>query len=256
MKSSWKRAATLALGILAAAAIGCPAQHQTSTAPGHPKTKEGKMSINKEPFGKTPDGAAVDLYTLTNAHGLQVKIMTYGATITSVEVPDRDGQLANVTLALDSLDDYLKGHPYLGSTVGRYANRIAKGKFTLDGKEYTLATNNGPNHLHGGKKGFDKAVWKAEPIEYRRRRWASGSRYISPDGDEGYPGKSKVKVDLQRSTTTTSCGCEYAAETDKPTVVNLTNHAYWNLAGGRQRRHPRPGVDAQRRPLPAGRRRR
>ena len=230
MKSSWKRAATLAVGILAAAAIGCPAQHQTSTAPGHPKTNEGKMSINKEPFGKTPQGAAVDLYTLTNAHGLRVKIMTYGATITSVEVPDRDGHQANVTLALDSLDDYLKGHPYLGSTVGRYANRIAKGKFTIDGKEYSLATNDGPNHLHGGVKGFDKAVWKAEPIEGKD---SVGVRFshTSPDGDEGYPGTLSAKVTYSLNNQN-ELRMQYEAETDKPTVVNLTNHTYWNLAGG------------------------
>ncbi|MCG2682701.1 MAG: galactose mutarotase [Planctomycetales bacterium] len=188
------------------------------------------MSIKKEPFGKTPEGADVDLYTLTNANGLRVKIMTYGATITSVEVPDRDGLPANVTLSLDSLDDYLKGHPFFGSTVGRYANRIAKGKFSIDGKEYTLATNNGPNHLHGGEKGFDKVVWKAEPIEGKDFVGVAFS-YESPDGEEGYPGILSAKVTYSL-TNNNELRMDYVAETDKPTVVNLTNHAYWNLAGG------------------------
>ncbi len=132
------------------------------------------MSLHKELFGRTPEGVAVDLYTLTNDRGLRVKIMTYGATIISVETPDRNGKLEDVTLSLDALGEYLKGHPFFGSTVGRYANRIAKGKFTLDGKQYTLATNNDGNHLHGGVKGFDKYVWDAKPVEtadFRRSRF-------------------------------------------------------------------------------------
>ncbi|MBU4270448.1 MAG: galactose mutarotase [Planctomycetes bacterium] len=218
------------MGVVVAAAIGCPAHNQTIPDTGQTGTIEGKMSIKKEPFGKTPEGADVDLYTLTNANGLRVKIMTYGATITSVEVPDRDGLPANVTLSLDSLDDYLKGHPFFGSTVGRYANRIAKGKFSIDGKEYTLATNNGPNHLHGGEKGFDKVVWKAEPIEGKDFVGVAFS-YESPDGEEGYPGILSAKVTYSL-TNNNELRMDYVAETDKPTVVNLTNHAYWNLAGG------------------------
>ena len=141
------------------------------------------MSIHCQSIGKTADGAEVDLYTLGNAHGLCVKIMTYGATIISVETPDRHGRIENVTLALDSLGDYLKGHPCFGSTIGRYANRIARGKFGLGGRQYTLAANNGPNHLHGGRKGFDKVVW-------RRSESDGGATfsYVSPDGEEGYPG--------------------------------------------------------------------
>ncbi len=188
------------------------------------------MSNTKEPFGKTPEGAEVDLYTLTNANGLRVKIITYGATITSVEVPDRDGRPANVTLSLDSLDDYLKGHPYFGSTVGRYANRIAKGKFSIGGKEYTLAVNNGPNHLHGGEKGFDKVVWKAEPIEGKDFVGVVFS-YDSPDGEEGYPGQLSAKATYSL-TNANELRMEFTATTDKPTVVNLVNHTYWNLAGG------------------------
>ena len=188
------------------------------------------MSFKSESIGKTADGAEVDLYTLGNAHGLQVKIMTYGATIVSVETPDRHGRIENVTLALDSLGDYLKGHPCLGSTIGRYANRIAKGKFSLGGRQYTLATNNGPNHLHGGRKGFDKVVWQAKacPAPGLRRR---GLLYESADGEEGYPGTLAAKV-IYSLTDDNELRMEYSATTDKPTVVNLTNHTYWNLADG------------------------
>ncbi len=193
------------------------------------KSSEDKMSIRKKSFGKMSDGTEVDLFTLTNAKGMCVKIMTYGATITSVEVPDRDGKLENVVLSLDSLDGYLKGHPYFGSTVGRYANRIAKGRFSIDGKEYKLATNNnGINHLHGGDKGYDKVVWKAKPVEAAESVGVVFT-HESPDGDEGYPGKLDVQV-TYTLTNDNELKMEYAATTDKPTIVNLTNHAYWNLA--------------------------
>ncbi len=155
--------------------------------------------------------------------------MTYGATITAVETPDRSGKLENVTLFMDSLDDYLKGVPYFGATVGRYANRIAKGKFPIDGVEYTLATNDKANHLHGGVHGFDKVVWKAEPIETDNSAGVKFS-YESPDGDEGYPGKLSAQV-TYTLTNDNELKMSYIATTDKPTVVNLTNHAYWNLAG-------------------------
>ncbi len=194
------------------------------------KTSEAKMSISKQSWGKTPEGAEVDLYTLGNANGLRVKIMTYGATITSVEVPDRNGKSENITLHLDSLADYLKGHPFFGSTVGRYGNRIAKGKFSLDGKQYTLATNNGPNHLHGGLKGFDKAVWKAEPVETDDSVGVVFS-YESADGEEGYPGALSVRVTYSL-TNDNELKMAYWAKTDKPTVLNLTNHTYWNLDDG------------------------
>ena len=187
------------------------------------------MSVHKELFGNTPEGVAVDLYTLTNSKGLRVKIMTYGATIISVETPDRKGKIENVTLSLDNLHEYLKGHPFFGSTVGRYANRIAKGKFTLDGKQYTLATNNNENHLHGGVKGFDKAVWKAESLE-TADAVAVVFTHVSPDGDEGYPGKLNAKVTYSL-TNDNELKMEYEATTDRPTIVNLTNHTYWNLTG-------------------------
>jgi len=187
------------------------------------------MSIQKETFGKTSDGTEVDRYSLTNANGLRVKVMTYGATVTSVEVPDRNGKMANVTLNLETFEQYLAGHPCFGTVCGRYANRIAKGKFTLDGTEYTLAINNGPNHLHGGRKGFDKRVWRAEPVESEDSVGVALS-YNSRDGEEGYPGNLSVKV-TYTLTNDDELKMEYIARTDKATPVNLTNHAYWNLAG-------------------------
>ena len=186
-------------------------------------------SLTKNPIGKTPEGVEVEAYTLTNVAGLRATIMTYGATLTSVCVPDRDGRVENVTLTQDSLEDYIKGTPFFGSTVGRYANRIAKGTFRIGDKEYTLAVNNGPNHLHGGIKGFDKAVWKAEPVETAESVGVKFS-YESPDGEEGYPGKLSVET-TYTLTSDNALKMDYLATTDKPTVVNLTNHAYWNLGG-------------------------
>ena len=185
--------------------------------------------ISKKPFGKTKDGQPVELYTLTNANGMQATIMTYGATVVTLTAPDRKGQFADVVLGFDTLDGYLKGHPFFGSTVGRYGNRIAKGKFTIDGKEYTLARNNGENHLHGGLKGFDKVVWKAEPVKSPDGP-ALKLTYTSPDGEEGYPGTLHVTV-VYTLTSKNELRIDYHATTDKPTHVNLTNHSYFNLAG-------------------------
>jgi len=187
------------------------------------------MSIERELFGKTPAGAEVELFRLTNRHGLRAKIMSYGATLIALEAPDRHGQLTNLTLALDSLADYLKGHPCLGSTIGRYANRIALGRFAIDGVEYRLATNNGPNHIHGGIRGFDKMLWKAQPLE---RSGFSGVvfSYESADGEEGYPGRLLAQA-TYGLTDANELRIEYTAACDKPTVVNLANHAYWNLGG-------------------------
>jgi aldose 1-epimerase len=187
------------------------------------------MKHDVQPFGKTQDGQEVKLHTLTNLHGLRIKLIDYGATLISVETPDRSGKTANITLGFPTLDGYLQRHPFFGSTVGRYANRIAGGKFTLDGKTYTLATNNGPNHLHGGKKGFDAVLWKAEPVTAPDLVGVKFS-HTSPDGDEGYPGKLDVTVTFTLSNAN-AVRIDYTALTDKPTVVNLTNHAYWNLAG-------------------------
>jgi aldose 1-epimerase len=207
---------------------GKPQGAQSRSKPDAPKTSEVKMSVKKESFGKTADGGAVDLYTLANSKGLRVKIMTYGATIVSVETPDRNGDAENITLSLDNLGEYLKGHPFFGSTVGRYANRIAKGKFSLDGKEYTLAKNDHDlNHLHGGTKGFDKSVWQAKPVETADSVGVVFT-HESPDGDEGYPGTLSAKVTYSL-TNADELKMEYEAMTDKPTIVNLTNHTYWNL---------------------------
>ena len=187
------------------------------------------MKIEEETIGQMPDGTSVQRYTLINLNELKVKVMTYGATMTSVDLPDRDGHFKNVTLYLDSLEDYLAGHPFFGSVAGRYANRIAGGKFTLDGTEHVLAANNGPNHLHGGEIGFDKAVWQAEAIG-GEDEVSIELTLVSPDGDEGYPGKLMAKV-TYRLTNEDELRIEYYARTDKPTHVNLTNHTYWNLAG-------------------------
>ena len=188
-----------------------------------------KPSIQKTVFGKTKDGAAVDLFTLTNANGMKAKIMTYGAILTELHVPDRQGRSDDVVLGFDDLESYLKGHPHFGATTGRVANRIAKGKFTLDGKEYTLAVNNGPNSLHGGLKGFDKVVWKAESKE-ASEGVAVQLTYVSPDGEEGYPGNLTTVVNYTL-TNQNELRIDYKATTDKATPVNLTNHSYFNLAG-------------------------
>src|SRR5690349_16916248 len=182
--------------------------------------------MKREAFGQTPDGQPVEIFTLTNSHGLRTRLTTWGASLVEMSVPDKSGKLADVTLGFDSPEPYLKPHPFFGAIAGRYANRIALGKFTLDGKAYTLATNNGANHLHGGPKGFDKRNWKGEPAGANAVRFT----YVSPDGEEGYPGTLTATVTY---TLTDSDGLQldYAATTDKPTVVNLTNHAYWNLAG-------------------------
>jgi aldose 1-epimerase len=187
------------------------------------------MDMFKEEFGRLPDGTVIELYTLNNSHGLRARIMTYGAIVVSLEVPDREGKVADVTLGYDTLDGYLETTPYFGAIVGRYGNRIAKGKFTLDGLEYTLATNNDENHLHGGIKGFDKVVWTVEPI---REDDAVGVEmtYLSPDGEEGYPGNLKSVV-TYRITEANELKITYLAETDQATPVNLTHHSYFNLAG-------------------------
>jgi aldose 1-epimerase len=192
-------------------------------------TKKMAARVEKFDFGKTADGTAVDLYLLTNANGLKAKVITYGAILTELQTPDRDGKMEDVVLGFDDLKGYLAGHPFFGATTGRVANRIAKGKFTLDGKEYTLAINNGPNSLHGGNKGFDKAVWKAKEVE-RPDAAAVEFTHTSPDGDEGYPGNLAVTV-VYSLTNQNEIRIDYTATTDKATPVNLTNHSYFNLAG-------------------------
>ncbi len=185
--------------------------------------------ITRADFGKTPEGTAVELYTLTNGKGMTAKIMTYGATVTELSVPDRAGKPGDVILGFDTLAGYLQNEPYLGAIVGRYGNRIAKGKFTLNGATYTLATNDGPNHLHGGIKGFDKKVWKAEPMSTAEGP-ALKLTYLSKDGEEGYPGNLTSTV-VYTVTGKNELKITYAAATDKATPINITNHAYFNLAG-------------------------
>ncbi|MGQ9574053.1 MAG: aldose epimerase family protein [Thermoguttaceae bacterium] len=207
---------------------GNPTTRRPDSTPSQPSRIKG-MSIRKDLFGTTPDGQSVELYTLSNPGGMSVQVMTLGATLVSVQVPDRAGRAAEVTLKMDSLAEYAKGHPCFGSICGRYANRIARGAFTLDGVEYTLARNNGLNHLHGGRVGFDKVHWKAEPLEGQDGVGVKLT-YISRDGEEGYPGKLTATVTYTLSPDH-QLKIDYTAVTDKPTVVNLTNHAYWNLAG-------------------------
>lgn len=185
--------------------------------------------IEKADFGKTADGETVDLYTLVNRNGLRAKVMTYGAILTELQVPDRQGHLGDVVLGFDTLDGYLKGHPFFGATTGRYANRIAKGQFVLNGKTYKLAVNNGPNSLHGGIKGIDKRVWTARDVSSSVGA-ALELSYHSPDGEEGYPGNLNIKV-TYTLTHSDDLRIDYEATTDQDTVINLTNHSYFNLAG-------------------------
>ncbi len=184
--------------------------------------------VERQNFGMTPGGEAVDLYTLRNAAGMQVSIMTYGATVTSLMAPDRDGKLGDVVLGYDSLAGYLRQSPYLGAIVGRYGNRIAGGAFELDGERYSLARNNGPNHLHGGIVGFDKVVWTAEPFEHDHGVGLALT-YVSPDGEEGYPGTLAAEV-RYTLTVENELVVDYLATTDQATPVNLTQHSYFNLA--------------------------
>lgn len=190
---------------------------------------KSSMTITKTPYGKSKDGTEVSLFTCTNQNGLVMKVMTYGATVVSMETPDKAGKLANIQLGFPTLEGYLQRHPYFGSTVGRYGNRIAKGKFSIDGKEYTLATNNGPNHLHGGLKGFDAVVWNAEEVKTADSVGVKFT-YKSKDGEEGYPGNLSVTV-VYSLINSNEMKIDYSATTDKATVVNLTNHCYWNLGG-------------------------
>lgn len=188
-----------------------------------------RARVEKQSFGITADGRAVDAYTLTNKSGAKVKIITYGARVVSIEVPDRGGKLGDVALGYDDIAGYEKDSSYLGPIVGRYGNRIAKGHFTLDGVTYTLATNNNGNHLHGGLRGFDKVVWtgRGSVVAGVARLKLS---YLSKDQEEGYPGNLSVTV-VYTWTNRNELKIEYSAQTDKATVLNLTNHAYFNLAG-------------------------
>ena len=193
------------------------------------QTTMAKPKVKKEAFGKTNDGTAVDIYTLTNSKGAEARITNYGAIVVSLKMPNRQGKFEDVVLGYDTLDGYLKDTFYIGGIMGRYANRIAKGKFVLNGKEYTLARNNGENHLHGGIKGFDKVVWNAKS-SVGKNGASVELTYLSKDGEEGYPGNLNVNV-IYTLTENNELKIDYTATTDKDTVLNLTNHSYFNLAG-------------------------
>lgn len=188
--------------------------------------------ISRKSFGVGPGGHKVTEFTLTNRRGIEVKVINYGCTITSLKVPDRHGVFADIVLGYDDLEGYLQSNAYIGCVVGRFANRIANGKFSIEGKEYVLAQNLAPHHLHGGAKGFSHAVWEAEEIITEE---GVGLRFthVSPDGDEGYPGNLKMEVTyMLRDDDTLSF--EYDAVTDQPTIINLTQHTYFNLHGSNE----------------------
>ncbi|HEV2379412.1 MAG TPA: aldose epimerase family protein [Terriglobia bacterium] len=187
-----------------------------------------KPGIKMSEFGKMPDGQTIDLYTLNNSSGMKVAITNYGGRIVSLTAPDRSGKMDDVVLGFDDLAGYLANNPYFGALIGRYGNRIGGAKFRLDGKEYHLAANDGPNSLHGGLKGFDKAVWKAHEVPGSHP--ALELTYLSKDGEEGYPGNLKVKV-VYTLMGNNSLQIDYSATTGKDTVLNLTNHSYFDLSG-------------------------
>lgn len=216
-------------GAVAAATAQPAAAKDPDQIPTESDLDSGRLSIDKEPFGETAAGEAVERYTFGSAKGLQVRMLTYGATIQAIEMPDRRGRRASVALGLSTIEDYEDHSPYFGSTIGRFGNRIAKGQFTLDGKTYQIPVNNGDNALHGGPAGFDKRIWAATPIEEDDRVGVSFG-YVSVDGEMGFPGTLDVTVDytLDRHQRLTIA---YRATTDRPTIINLTNHAYFNLGG-------------------------
>ena len=212
------------LSVLVASGLSVAEARATDTlAPAKPP------AIVQSAFGRMPDGTQVDEFTLTNDHGLACKVITYGAAIIEMDLPDREGKFANVVLGCGTLKEYLKPAPYFGAVIGRVSNRIAKGHFTLDGKTYALTTNRGVDHAHGGFVGFDKVLWAAKPIATPDGP-AVEFHYFSKDGEEGYPGNLDVTITYLLSNRNLF-QIDYVAKTDKPTLVNLTNHTYWNLAG-------------------------
>jgi aldose 1-epimerase len=217
MRPNYKvNVALFTAGLAAALFSGCATQPDPS-------------QILPEPFGKTPDGTPVEIYTLRNPAGMTARIITYGGIVQSLDVPDKRGNFGDVVLGYHTLGGYLTNSPYFGALIGRYGNRIAKGHFTLDGKTYSLAINNGSNSLHGGLKGFDKVVWHVERANYTPNGPQLKLSYTSPDGDEGYPGTLTVTA-LYTVTPENALRLDYTATTDQDTIVNLTQHSYFNLA--------------------------
>ncbi|MBI1225493.1 MAG: galactose-1-epimerase [Bacteroidetes bacterium] len=206
---------------------GCQSNQTSQNA------NEKKAKVTKEVWGKLPNGTDIDLYTLTNYNGLEAKITNYGGIVVSLMTPDKNGKLEDVVLGFETLDEYMKDSPYFGCIVGRYGNRIAKGEFELNGTTYHLAKNDGENHLHGGIKGFDKVVWEAVP-DTSAGEASLNLTYVSPDGEEGYPGNLEVRV-VYTLTNKDELKITYFATTDKQTPVNLTHHGYFNLTGGAKR---------------------
>lgn len=187
------------------------------------------MTIQKNKYGTTPEGVSVDRFTLKNTNGIEVDIINYGGIITSIKAPNKKGLIENITLGYKSLPQYIKSNPYFGAIIGRYGNRIANGKFTLDGVEYSLANNNGPNNLHGGSKGFDKVIWNAS-TKNNANSVSLQLNYVSKDMEEGFPGNLNTTV-IYTLKSDNTLEIDYKATTDKKTVVNLTNHSYFNLSG-------------------------
>lgn len=231
-----ERLIALLVGLGLTGASGCNVNQPTppppSSAPArgaHDASEPTMLTVQSEPFGETPDGQEIVHYSLVNRHGLRVGLINLGAIVTAVEAPDQTGAKANVTLGFSDLAGYLANAPYFGGVCGRYANRIAHGKFSLDGAEYALATNNGEHHLHGGKVSFIKKVWSHEPVQTDKSVGVKFS-YVSPDGEEGYPGALTVHVTYSLNDDN-ELRLDYEAVTDKTTVLNLTNHCYWNLTG-------------------------
>jgi len=216
--------------LMALVNMGCKQSKKENQSEMEIETTASKPNpIEETTFGKMPNGTEVKKFTLKNEAGTEVDVITYGGIITRWTAPDRNGFYDDVVLGFDNLDQYLEGNPYFGALIGRYGNRIAKGKFSLDGKTYTLATNDGDNHLHGGEKGFDKVIWDAMPKDDEEGA-VLVLTYTSEDGEEGYPGKLDVKV-TYTLTDDNALDIQYEAVTDKPTVVNLTQHSYFNLSG-------------------------
>ncbi|MBH8557751.1 aldose epimerase family protein [Hymenobacter negativus] len=238
---SFRRSGLLAVtlsGLLLLAACGSnqPTEQSTTTAPAvdSTQTKAAAMPTSAS-FGKALDGTEIQLYTLTNKQGAQATITNYGGTLVGLLMPDREGKMDDVVLGFDNVSDYQspafrKANPYIGALIGRYGNRIAKGKFTIDGKTYQVGVNNGPNSLHGGKVGYDQKIWEATPGTSPEGQTLT-LKYLSKDGEEGYPGNLQITV-VYTLTDNNALRIAYTATTDKATPVNLTNHAYFNLSHG------------------------